>query len=132
MNVVYDWISALSLKQQTVILSALRGCDGKNKEDPSKTITRSFRFTILKNADGGSGFMHGIDIDKLHDKVECFIKDIDSYPMHFLLHLAHAMEIVGYKHPEEKFRKLWLSIYEKIVDAFHMNIETEEQLDNRL
>ncbi len=45
-SVVKYWITELSWKQQTVILSALRGCDGKSKEDISKPVTRFFRHLI--------------------------------------------------------------------------------------
>lgn len=38
-SVVKLWVSELSFKQQTVLLSALRGCDGRSKKDISKAIT---------------------------------------------------------------------------------------------
>lgn len=130
MSVMKRWLSSLTLKQQTVLLSALRGCDGKSKEDPSKTVTRNLRYVLLKNADNGTSFMKTEEC--LNKKFEMFIKNIDSYPMHFLFHLSHAVEIIGYKHPEEGVRELWMGVYKGICNACHMNPETEKQLDNRL
>lgn len=45
--VVLPWVATLSFKEQTVLLSALRGCDGIDKEDISKQFTRKFRAAIL-------------------------------------------------------------------------------------
>ena len=130
MNVVKVWLSSLTLKQQTVLLSALRGCDGMPKEDPSKTVTRNLRYVLLKDADNTSSFMK--TEEDLQEKFKKFIKNIDTYPMHFLFHLSHALEIIGYKHPEEKVRKLWMGMYKEICSACHMYPETEKQLDKRL
>lgn len=55
-SVVQDWLSELSMKQQTVLLAAFRGCDGLSKHDPSKHFTKIMRGSILKNADNSSTF----------------------------------------------------------------------------
>jgi hypothetical protein len=128
-TVVEQWVSELSYKMQTVLLAGFRGCDGKNKEDVSKPLSRYLRSIILKNADITTKFM--VD-DIMHNEIDAFIEDIDSYPMHWLLHFTHACEIVGYKHPEIEVRKKFNNIYNKICWQFHMNPETEPQLDFRL
>lgn len=56
--VIKPWVCSLSWKEQTVLLSALRGCDGVGKNDISKKIIRRVRNTVLHNAGpDGSEFM---------------------------------------------------------------------------
>lgn len=130
-SVVQDWLSNLSLKQQTVLLASFRGCDGRVKEDPSKYFTRLMRSILLKNADSSTTFMVQ-PCEDFNKRMIAFLGDIDSYPMHFLVHFLHAAEIVGYKHPDPEIRLQWLGFYAKGVHALHMYPETEEQLDTRL
>ena len=68
----------------------------------------------------------------LENKIYEFLDDLDSYPIHFALHLCHASEIIGYKHPDYKTRDRWIGFYVRFCNAFHMNCETKEQLDERL
>lgn len=48
------------------------------------------------------------------------------------MHLIHAFEIVGFKHPDEFVRTEWSSFYHRLVFALHLNPETEAELDERL
>ena len=140
-SVVKGWISKLSWKQQTVLLSALRGCDGKSKEDISKPITRFYRHLILENADNDSGFMTG-NIDEFKNIIYSsffntnsfnkLFKDIDCYPMHFIFHLFHAIEIIGYKCPNVEIKNYCFEIYKLFCETIHCNIESERQMDERL
>lgn len=130
MSVVKEWISNLSLKQQTVLLSALRGCDTVDKHDVSKLFIRKLRSVILNNACPNEGdFMQDTVTDEV---IYNFTKSLDKYPFHFLMHFIHAVEIIGYKHPDENTKLWWNNLYKTIVNSFHMNIETEEQCDYRL
>jgi hypothetical protein len=133
-SVVKEWVAELPLKQQAVLLSAVRGCDGKPKEDPSKPLTRAFRSLLFHPADThpaiGSFMNSGEPLTRSMDNF--FTYELDSYPMHWLLHFAHACEIVGYKHPESEVRMNWIIVYRQICRSFHMNVETEKELDLRL
>jgi hypothetical protein len=134
-SVVKYWIAELSWKQQTVILSALRGCDGKSKEDISKPITRYFRNLVLENADNSSTFMRTVDkceiaLMKTHFKT--LLGDIDNYQMHFILHLFHAIEIVGYKCPDPEIKKFCHLRYLEFCETLHLKPEYEPENDARL
>lgn len=130
--VVQPWFINLTFKQQTVILSALRGCDGKCKEDISKKITRFYRSIILKNADNTSSFMTTQDIITFKNDFDNLLSDVDSYPIHFIFHLTHGIEIIGYHHPEDNIRQLFHELYCKTCKALHVNIESKKELDERL
>ncbi|MCH8908916.1 MAG: hypothetical protein IH840_17665 [Candidatus Heimdallarchaeota archaeon] len=61
-----------------------------------------------------------------------FAKNCDEYPLHFVLHLMHAIEVVGYKHPNAKTRTLFYEAYTTIVSGFHLRPESPEDLDARM
>jgi len=145
-SVIKAWVFNLPYRMQSVLMSALRGCDTARKDDPSKFITRALRPLVLNNADPSNTFMvgDGIPEDK-HSKQ--FLWDIDCYPMHFVMHTAHAAEIIGYKYNGELDQRIatgpqmgravstriwWGDFYRNVMKGLHVNPETEEQLDVRL
>lgn len=129
--VVQKWMFELSWKEQTVSLSALRGCDSVGKHDISKKIVRRLRGTILHNAgaDCNTEFMRtNITAEEVFD----FSKNIDAYPVHFLLHLIHASEIIGYCCPNWRDGDFFSDLYITLVRAFHMEPESKESMHERL
>lgn len=129
--VVQPWMNDLTFKQQSVILSALRGCDGKEKHDCTKRIVRALRGIVLYDADPDSTFIRRESLS-LAEAVAEFSGDLDHYPMHFVLHLMFAAEIVGYEHPDRDTRHDWAAFYFKTVHAMHLNPETPEEMRARL
>ena len=142
-SVLQDWVAGLSLMQQTVLLTAIRGPDGLRKESPAKPLMRAYRRVILLSAmdgraldpyeEGGGSFTgpcthpdgpRGVMVD--------FIKGVDEYPHHYLLHVIHATEIVGYKHPDWRVREDWGGFYRACCNDMHMAPETEAEMDRRL
>lgn len=128
-SVVQDWMNGISFKQQTVILTALRGCDGAGKYASCKPFVKKLRSVVLKNASNikDTKFMH-------HDISEKDIIDMewDEYPLHFVTHFMHAVEIVGYHHPNDSERVWFNQLYLNIVDKLHLYPESKEQCDFRL
>jgi len=135
-TVLRPWVSELPWKQQGVLICACRGVDGFPKEHPSKPLTRAYRQTLMLCADidlasTGSAFMSTKPLDQtIADRFMDF--QLDSYPMHWLLHFTHAIEIVGYKHPIPSTRAFWQDLYLRIVKSLHLHPETEWEMDNRL
>lgn len=131
-SVVQDWVgTACTWKQQTVLLCALRGCDGVPKEDPSKKVTRQIRRMVLHSADG-PGKDKFMEEQELQEVVGVVAEDLDHYPVHWVMHTIHAFEIIAYKHPNIAARKEFLTAYSRLVKALHLSIETEQDLDKRL
>ncbi|WP_218280273.1 hypothetical protein [Verrucomicrobium spinosum] len=143
-SVVQEWPSKLPMMQQTVLLCALRGPDGLRKESPAKAVLRAYRRVILLSAmDGlvladayvpGGGSFTGpcSHPDRLQGAMRDFIRGVDEMPHHFLMHFIHAVEIVGYKHPDPLVAGEWGAFYTALCKGLHMNEETMEQLDHRL
>lgn len=142
-SVFQPWVTELTLMQQTVLLTATRGPDGIAKDHIAKVILRWYRRCFLYSAfekkifknpyeEGGGSFTGPCtekDINICRDK---YLRAIDELPHHFQLHLMHAAEILGYKHPRPGVRKWWFGFYRSIVEDAHLNIETEKELDYRL
>jgi hypothetical protein len=97
----------------------------------SKHISRAIRQVALRNADGTTTYMNH-PLDEAVASAKLMVEDLDKYPVHFVLHQAHACEIIGYKHPDESVREKFIGIYNLIVWNMHLRPEAEEQLDHRL
>lgn len=151
--VLQDWVTDLNYMQQTVLLSALRGPDGVTKFSPTKFILRWHRRCVLIPAlDGcvldspfdprGGSYTgpcpadvvgrHGDWESSMNGIVESCLKNIDAMPHHFHTHLMHAIQILGYKHSDDRIRRWWHKTYLKFVDDMHLHPETEQEMDERL
>lgn len=139
-----EWHRQLTLQQQSVLMLAARGPDGIAKDHPCKDVQRAYRGCVLMAARYGRMLRWGekadsfMSLDRFADImawatiVHSFFETIDDLPHHFIMHLLHGAEIMGYKHPEVLFRARWLSFYNKGCYDMHMNPETQKQMDNRL
>ncbi len=131
-SVVKEWLTSdnISWKQQTVVLSALRGCDGQSKYDLSKKLTRQLRSAILYNAGANdTTFMRNT---MTLEEVRKLAEDSDKYPIHYYMHALHSCEIIGFKHPDKETREWFNGAYLIMVDALHLKLETEDECDYRL
>lgn len=147
-----DWVHALSIMQQSVLLAAIRGPDGIPKYHTCKYLLRWYRRCVLLSAlDGkvletpyafGGGSFTGpsyaptslhhdwrTSMDKVVDQ---YLQSLDMLPHHYQMHFLHAAEIVGYKHPDFVVRAWWYSLYLRLVQDLHLSPETEAELDFRL
>lgn len=137
------------MMQQTVLMTALRGPDGMPKYGPVKYLLRWFRRCVLLSAmdgkvldtpydpDGGS--FTGPSIKEREDwetgmngVVDNYLQDLDAIPHHFQLHLMHAVEILGFKHPDSRTQAWWKSLYYRLVNDMHLHPESEQEMDDRL
>lgn len=139
-----EWCRSLPFQQQSVLMLAARGPDGIAKAHPCKPIQRAYRATVLCAAERkrvlywgetGDGFMCLADVRlpaRWWERVNGFFHYVDSLPLHFVMHLLHGAEILGYKHPDERFRTLWCDFYFRGCDELHLPPETSVEMDARL
>jgi len=139
--------------QQSVLLSAIRGPDGIAKHHQCKALIRWFRRCILIAAFegkvitnpftvGGGSFTGPIDIGtvslsipwetQLNPVIDLFLRSRDELPFHYYTHFMHAVEVLGYKHPDTRIRTFWYGVYVRMVNALHLFVESQEQMDFRL
>lgn len=132
-TVLKQWVGDLGLRHQGVLVSAIRGCDNVPREDPSKDVVRAYRGVILHSfSEEPSSFIEYPNTNDLIRRFNVMAESIDHYPLHFLLHLLYAVEIVGYKHPKQEVRAVWFAFYASLCSKMHLGFETEAELDNRL
>lgn len=152
--VTQEWTHGLTCMQQTVLLTAIRGPDGVAKYHPCKYLIRWYRRCVLLGALDHNVFQNPYDprggsftgpsyewsealgdhdwSEKMNSVVERYLQSLDELPHHFQLHLMHAAEIVGYKHPDPHIRSWWHWVYQELVKDMHLSPETEAELDYRL
>lgn len=138
------WMTELSLQQQSVLFLAARGPDGIAKAHPCKDVQRAYRGTVLLAGrygrpltwgEQGDSFMclqQFADLDAWRSVLDRFFDAQDALPHHYLMHLMHGAQILGYKHPDERFRDRWASYYFRAVDDLHLFAENERDMDHRL
>jgi hypothetical protein len=141
------------MMQQSVLLAAIRGPDGVAKYDKgAKMLLRWYRRCVLFSAmsgivlndpcDPGGGSFMGPSLvshsktdsweDGMAGHVDDYLRQLDALPHHYQLHFMHAVEILGYKHPDSRIRVFWNRLYLRLANDFHLHPETEEELDDRL
>lgn len=139
-----EWVRKLPLQQQSVLLLASRGPDGIDKYNPVKHVHRAYRACIFMAAKYGRMLEWGEKADSFMSleifadhaawaqAVDDFLDNIDTLPYHYVTHLMHGAEILGYKHPDKKFRDQWRAFFLAVVDHMHLAAESEETMDQRL
>jgi hypothetical protein len=135
-SVLHDWVHELTFQMQALLLTGIRGADGSSKHNAAKCITRYLRGVVLKPAGNWKGindndFMWG-DYDVFLEYTKAFFDDHDEYPHHFIMHLIHCAEVIGYKYPEERIRGMWYKFYLRACHSFHMRHETHQDMNERL
>lgn len=138
------WCASLPLQQQSVLLLAARGPDGIAKDHPCKAIQVAYRGCVFLAGKYGRLLEWGeradtfMSLDVFSDGeawatlTRAFFKHCDSLPHHYLMHLMHGAQILGYKHPDHRFRSRWIMFYRAMVEDLHLVTESEESMDVRL
>lgn len=143
--VLQPWLGNLTFMQQSVLLTAIRGPDTLPKNHVAKAILRWYRRCILLHAfdgqvidnpydDHGGSFTGPIPspYETIEDALDAYLKSVDEVPHHFHLHLMHAAEILGYKHPDFEIARWWQTAYCRMVNDMHLFPEPEDCMDRRL
>ena len=139
-----EWCRKLPLQQQSVLFLGARGPDGVAKKHACKPICIAYRGCVflagkygrlLKWGERADTFM-SLDVfadeEKWAEAVKQFMDNRDELASHYLNHLMHGAQILGFKHPDARFRKRWHEFYLTMVAGHHLNPETEEEMDKRL
>ena len=137
--ILQDWVLNLpGLRHQGVLICAIRGCDTAPKDDVSKSLARCLREVVL-NAFVDDSAKAKTFIEKVSDEVlllrmRVFLYSLDQYPLHYVMHVIHAAEIIGYFYQgENEITSLrWAQFYGNACGKLHLYPETKEQLNTRL
>lgn len=139
-----EWCRELTIQQQSVLFLAARGPDNISKSHPCKEVVRAYRGSVLVDAKLGVPCPWGHHLNSFVSMklfayeynwglvVDAYFEEVDGIPHHYHMHLMHGAEILGYKHPDVRYRQRWLDFYKRCCADMHVNPETEQQLDDRL
>ena len=130
-HVVKEWLAECSWKEQTVVLCALRGTDTSGSPE-LKAMTRWIRRVALHNAAPRKTFMREEPFLRIKEAAETRPLIFDMLPVHFLGHLTHAFEVIGYRHPEKAVGEQAITAYYDLCEYLHVNPESGEQMALRL
>lgn len=130
-SVVQDWLRVCSFKEQTTLLSAIRGPDTGGGPE-IKAWNRLIRRTILQQADPNGRFMQveplesfiRLDTEKQHV--------LHSLPIHFWAHLVHAFEVLAYRHPDGETAAFFYHTYHDCCRYLHQEPESNANMTRRL
>lgn len=125
--VIQDWVQELTWKEQSSILTSIRGND-QSFDPRMRSLVRWIRRVTLHDADVNGVFVKHGDLPLIKD-----LKQILEYQsVHFVSHLMHTLEIIGYKAVDDTTRNTGVLYYSAICDMLHCNMETKEQMNKRL
>lgn len=143
MFVLQTWVEDLTFMQQSVLITSCRGPDGIRKDHPVKLLNRALRRSFMIRAfEGdiewdfwapGGGSFTGAITGTWAAITDSYLRTVDELPHHYQLHIMHAAEVLGYKHPDHVcVRGYWMSLYFAIVNDAHLLPESEDAMDKRL
>jgi hypothetical protein len=135
-SILQPWVSELDLRIQGVLMAAVRGCDTAPRHDTSKILQRIYRSEILECSCGDPkksvSFILAADVPTTVKQMNAFLEDCDHYPLHYIMHMVHAAEILGYLHADYVRRDMWHSFYTSACRKFHLRPEEVTEMKRRL
>lgn len=138
-SVLQDWVSQLQLREQGTLLTAVRGCDDEPKQwtatgfaqSPGRRLTAFIRYCFMNPADPREVDISGAFFQSTPPN-PFRPSEFGHLPQHWYAHVMHALEVIGYRHPDFDLAIIANRLYARMVENLHLNIETGEQFTNRL
>lgn len=129
-SILQPWVEELPIREQGVMLSAVRGCDTTAKpnapgEGPiERHLVAFLRWTFLIPADDREVEYPGAFMrDSFPMRNQWKPSEMGHLPVHFYAHLMHAFQVVGNRHPELRIRQVGTDIYTRMVECLHLRTE---------
>lgn len=130
----------LPLRHQGTLLTAVRGCDFGAKHwesrgvaySPGRRLTAFIRWCFMNPADPREVDKEEGAFFQSQPPIPFKPSEFGHLPQHWYSHVMHALEIIGYKHPNLNTKAAARILYYALAHNLHLNIETEQQMDARL
>lgn len=133
-SVLQEWVADLPLREQGTLMTCIRGCDLTPKE-PVDSLERQLvgflRWCILNPADEREVDVPGAFFQSRIQR-SWKASELGHYPLHWYSHVMHSAEVIGYRHPVPGVRADGFSIYRRMAESLHLNLESFEQMRERL
>lgn len=138
-SVLQEWVMGLPLREQGTLLTAVRGCDDEPKqwtargiaESPGRRLTAFIRWCFMVPADPREVDIPGAFFQS--QPPEPFKpSEFGHLPQHWYAHVMHALEVIGYRHPNLSVSGEALGLYFDMVANLHLAVETKAAMVERL
>jgi hypothetical protein len=134
-SVLQDWVMELPLREQGTLLTCVRGCDLTPKmplNSVERRLVGALRHAFMVPADPREVDVEPGSFFVSQPPTDWKVSELGHYPQHWLSHVMHSAEVIGFRHPDETVRARWYLIYTKIARSLHLNPETRSQFEDRL
>lgn len=140
-SVLQDWVMELPLREQGVLLTAVRGCDNEPKTwtrtgvaySPGRRLTAFIRYCFMNPADPREVDVEEGAFFQSHPPAPFKPSEFGHLPQHWYSHAMHALEVVGYRHPDATgVGFIARGLYELMVHNLHLRPESPGDMVERL
>lgn len=144
-SVLQSWVAELPLRAQGTLLTGIRGCDlapknplcndpddrgcSTGESTPERQLSAYLRWCCLNTPDPREIDVPGAWIQSTTPVFKP--SQLGHYPMHWVSHIMHCYEVVGYTHPDEDVREAALRVYVRIVHGLHLRAERYDDMMER-
>lgn len=136
-SVLQDWVMELPLREQGTLLTCVRGCDLTPKyplDSAARKIVANLRWSFLNPADEREiDFETGSFFSAIFTPLDQIKpSEFGHLPQHWISHIIHSAEVLGYRHPNPMIGTYWRDFYRKFVRSWHLIPESYDQMIERL
>lgn len=138
-SVLQDWVVELPLREQGTLLTGVRGCDDEPKqwtsrgiaESPGRRLTAFIRWCFMNPADPREvditgAFFQSRPPDPFKPS------EFGHLPQHWYAHVMHALEVIGYRHPNAGVAFEASQLYGAMARNLHLEPESYRAMIERL
>jgi hypothetical protein len=130
----------LPLREQGTLLTAVRGCDDEPKTwtstgvaySPGRRLTAFIRWCFMNPADPREVDYAEGSFFRSEPPYPFKPSEFGHLPQHWYAHVMHALEVIGYRHPNPEVGDKAYSMYREMVGNLHLNVEPFTQMEARL
>lgn len=125
----------LPLREQGTLIVATRGCDTAPKhplDSIERQLTAYLRYLTLVPADPREVGIEGAFFRPQPPTPGWKQSELGHLPLHWVSHIMHAYEVVGYRHPSTVTAGQAYNIYWRLAYGLHLLPEPRDNMIERL
>ena len=134
-SVLQDWVMRLPLREQGVLLTAVRNCDVSEKVpevcSADRQLVAWIRWCFLNPADPRE-----VDYAPCawfqSQPPEFRMSLFGHFPLHWFGHVMHALQVIAVRHPDRSVATRAETLYRHLVHGLHLQPEAQSQMIARL
>lgn len=139
-SVLQKWVMQLPLREQGTLLTCVRGCDNEPKlwtstgvaYSPGRRLTAFIRWCFMVPADEREVDSQEGAFMMSQPPSPFKPSEFGHLPQHWYSHAMHALEVIGHRHPVDSVAETAMDLYRKMVYNMHLNVESYNEMVDRL